>query len=74
MNEELNLPKTSQIKIGADVTISKRSLIMQITVLGKSQNIFLVQLQEIIFDWRILIKINTCLCITVSYTVLTTKF
>ena len=74
MNEELNLSKTSQVKIGADVTISKRSLIMQITVLGKSQNIFLVQLQEIIFDWRILIKINTCLCITVSYTVLTTKF
>ena len=59
---------------GADVTIGKRSLIIQTTVSGKSQNIFLMQLQQIIFDRRILIKIKTSVCITVFYTVVTTQF
>ena len=59
---------------GADVTIDKRSLIIQTTVSGKSQNIFLMQLQQIIFDRRIRIKIKTSVCITVFCTVLTTQF
>lgn len=76
MNEELNLPNLLRYNIemnGAGVAIGKRSLHIQATVLGKNHNIFLMQLQEIIFDRRVLIVIKTSVCITVL-TVLTVKY
>ena len=76
MNEELNLPNLPRYNIemnGAGVAIGKRSLPIQATILRKNHNIFLMQLQEIIFDRCVLIIIKTSVCITVL-TVLTIKY
>lgn len=76
MNEELNLPNLPRYNIemnGAGNAIGKRSLTIQATVLRKNHNIFLMQLQEIIFDRRVLVIIKASVCITVL-TVLIVKY